>query len=118
MINADAVGVNRLVGDIEISLFVPILCFCLGFGNSRLPWNRQSRGLRMRLTLSLSVLAFMFCICTLMFQDRATLIDLWLGSLVLYSLVYSISAVSCVLGVAWLIHWKLRPELWRDDSRN
>jgi cell division protein FtsL len=70
----------------------------------------------MRLALSLATLLFLFTICTLMIQDRAILVDLWLGSSILFSLVYLIGIVSCSLGVIWLIHWKLRPALWRDDS--
>jgi hypothetical protein len=113
----DAAAINRLIGDIEISIGIPGLVLLLGLSNSRFPSNRQSRGLRSRLVILFALLSFLFCIITFSVQDRATLIDFWRGSPLLYSLVYFLCAITCVLGIVRLIFWKLRPKLWRDDEK-
>jgi hypothetical protein len=113
----EVAAISKLIEDIGGSLIAPIVFLVLGFANSRLPWNRQSRGLRLRLTLSLALLLFVFAVCVLMFQDRVLLATLWRDQPVLYSFVYTASVVIGVFGIVRLISWKLRPKLWRVDAK-
>ena len=117
MISADSEEINKLFGDLGFSLIAPAFVLVFGFGNSRLPWNRQSRGLRVRLTLTLAILFFVFTICTLMVQDRATLAGLWHESPFLCSIIYLVVVVLSIAGISGLVYWKLRPRMWHDDAR-
>ncbi len=111
-------SINGLIEDIEISIGLPVFVALAGIANSKLPWNRRNRGLRLRLVVLFAILAFLFCIITFTIQDREILIDLWRSNPIFYSSAYLLSALLCVLGVSGLISWKLRPKLWRDDSRS
>jgi hypothetical protein len=115
MIDARVGNISKLAGDLAVMLLAPIIFLCLGFANSRLPFNRHDREFRMRLVLALSVLFFVFAICTVMVQDRAILIYLWQESPILYSLVYLVGGIFSVVGTGALIYFKLRPELWRRN---
>jgi hypothetical protein len=98
----EVAAISKVVEDIAGSSIAPILFLVLGFANSRLPWNRQSRGLRVRLTLSLALLLFVFAVCVLMFQDRVILAGLWRDQPVLYSFVYTAGVAIGVFGVVQL----------------
>lgn len=116
--NVGDAGIHQLIEDFGASLIAPFFVLVLGFANSRLPWNRDSRGLRVRLTLSFATLLFAFTICVLMFQDRLIAVGLWESNRILYSLFCGVVIVLFVVGIGWLVYWKLRPRFWRDDSRS
>jgi hypothetical protein len=115
MIAASHETIRKLLDDIGASLIAPVLFLCLGFGNSRLPYNRWDRDFRMKLTLTFSIVLFLFTICVIMIQDRLLLVDLWKARPIFYSFVYLVFSSLMVVGLISVIHWKLRPRLWRKD---
>jgi amino acid transporter len=115
MIDVNSAGINKLAEDIGFCFVVPIIFLCMGFANSRLPWNRRDSAFRMRLVLSLAILFLTFGLCTIMVQDRPILINLWKWNPVLYSIVFLIGGALVLVGIGALVYWKLRPELWRRN---
>lgn len=115
MIDVSSEGINKLTEDIGFCFVAPIFVLCMGFANSRLPWNRRDSAFRMRLILSLAILLLTFSLCTMMIQDRAILISLWNESPILYSFVYSVGGTLILVGIGALVYWKLRPVLWRQN---
>ncbi len=109
--------IHRLLCDIGASFIAPTIVLCLGFANSRLPHNDWDRDFRLRLTLIFSTSLFLFTICVLMFQDRIFAVDLWKESPIFYSIVYLVFVAITALGLGAVVHWKLRPSLWRNVRR-
>ncbi len=90
MIAANGTGIEQLAGDIGGCFVAPIIVLCLGFANSKLPFNRRDSAFRMRLILAFAILLLVFSICTVLVQDRVLLVNLWRMSPVLYSFAYTV----------------------------
>lgn len=103
-------GLSKLAEDAGVLLFAPFLFLCFGLANARLS---KDASFRERLVLALAVLFAVFAICAVIIQDRTILIIVWQKDPVVYSLVYSIASILCILGLGVLVHSKLRPKLWR-----
>jgi hypothetical protein len=116
MIAENIGALTKLAEDAALLVLAPFLFLCFGLANAMLPYNRSDRGFRTRLVLGLAVLLCVFAVCTVIVQDRAILIGVWRQNPVLYSLVYLICSVISILVLGALIHWKLRPKLWRSHS--
>lgn len=115
MIATSSETISKLLDDIGGSFIAPVFVLCLGFANSRLPFNSWDREFRMKLTLTFSVSLFLLTISVILIQDRTILVDLWKDGPILYSFVYLICSTLAISGIASLIYWKLRPQLWRKD---
>lgn len=113
MIAESGETINKLLDDIGGSFIAPVFVLCLGFANSRLPWNRRDRDFGVRLTLAFSALLFLFTICVMMIQDRQILVDIWKSRPIFYSFIYLICGSLTISSLAALTYWQLRPKIWR-----
>lgn len=117
MIDRVVGGVSKLAEDAGVLLLAPLFFLCFGLGNAMLPQNRRDSEFRVRLVLALGVLFFLFAIFTVIIQDRAILIVIWKENPILFSFLYSACGILLFLAISTLIHWKLRPSLWRRTHR-
>ena len=107
---------SGLIEDIGVSFGLPFLFLLLALANIKVSSRRKS-ALKLRLSLVFAIALFAYLISALMFQNRTVLESLWNSSPVLYSLAYSLGVLLVLSGIGALIHWKLRPELWRGSNR-
>jgi hypothetical protein len=110
-------GVGGLIDDIAVSFAVPAACLVLALINIRFTPRSKYNALKLRMFLVFVLFLFVFLLSSLMCQDRAVVKALWQDNPVLYSLAYFLSGALIVAGVAGLVYWKLRPELWRGKGR-
>lgn len=111
------VGVGGLIDDIAVSFMVPTVCLVLALINIRFTPRSKYNALKLRIFLVFVLFLFVFLLSSLMCQDRAVLKALWQDNPVLYSFAYFLSGAAVVAGVAGLVFWKLRPDLWRGKGR-
>jgi hypothetical protein len=109
----DVPGVDGLIEDIKMSIWIPAVTFILFSLAERLTPHARENTVTRKLPLIFVILLFAIGFSTLMFQDRAVLLALWEESPILYSLVYPIAGALIIAGIGALAYWKLRPELWR-----
>lgn len=107
------VDVRGLLKDIQVVFVLPSVCFVMALINIRLSSPSKFSLLKFRLSLSFVLLLFVCALSVLMFQDRGMLMAIWRTSPVEYTFVYSGCSFTIITAVAFLIYWKLRPELWR-----
>jgi uncharacterized membrane protein YcjF (UPF0283 family) len=108
------VGEIELLKDLEFVVGLPVLTF---FGlalNAKMSQKTGFTPQKQRLALLFSLGLFVFCTITIV-QDRRVLVDLWLSSPLLYSVVYAVSVLVVLGGIGFLIYSKLRPSLWRRN---
>ena len=110
-------GVGGLIDDIAVSFAVPAVGLVLALINIRFTPRSKYNALKLRIFLVFLLFLFAFLVSSLMYQDRAVLKALWQDNPILYSLVYLLNGALVVAGVAVLVYWKLRPELWRGNGR-
>lgn len=113
MITVDVYGLTQ---DVLVSFGLPALALVLASINIRFTPRSKYNALKLRLFLVFVLFLFVFLLSSLMYQDRAVLIALWQDNPVLYSLAYFLSGAVVIAGVAGLVYWKLRPELWRGKG--
>ncbi|HET6169253.1 MAG TPA: hypothetical protein VFE01_03685 [Terracidiphilus sp.] len=105
-------NISGLIEDIGVSVGLPVLFLLLALANIKFS-SRSNSELKLRLSLAFAIVLFAYLICTLMLQDGTVLESLWKRSPVLYSLAYSLGVLMVLTGIGAMIHWKLRPKLWR-----
>ena len=105
-------GVDGLIEDIKVAFVLPVVGFIVFSIITKLTPHSKVNALMQRLSLIFVILLFAVGLNTLMFQDRFALAALWEENPVFYSLVYCIGIVLIIAGVASLVYWKLRPQLW------
>ena len=110
-------GMDGLIQDIEVSFGLPAVGFVLALINIRFTPRSKYNALKLRLFLIVVLLMFAYCVSSVISQDRAVLRALWQDNPVLCSFVYFLGGALVVAGVAGLVYWKLRPELWRGKGR-
>lgn len=110
-------GIDGLIKDIEVSFVLPAVGFVLALMNIRFTPRSKYNALKLRIFLVFVLFLFVFLLSSLMYQDRAVLKALLQDNPVLYSFAYFTSGSLVVAGLAGLVHWKLRPELWRGKGR-
>src|ERR1039457_1636522 len=109
-------GVGGLIDDIAVSFAVPGVCLVLALMNIRFTPRSKYNALKLRIFLVFVLFLFVFLLSSLMYQDRAVLKALLQDNPVLYSFAYFTSGALVVAGLAGLVYWKLRPELWRGKG--
>ena len=107
-------GVDGLINDIEVSFVVPAASLVLALINIRFTPRSKYNALKLRIFLVFVLFLFVSLLSSLIYKDRAVVKALWQDNPVLCSLAYFLSGALVVAGVASLVYWKLRPELWRD----
>ena len=110
-------GVDGLIKNIEVTFVVPAVVLLLALLNIRFTPRSKYNALKLRLFLIVVLLMFAYCVSSVISQDSAVLKALWQDNPILYSFVYSLSSILLLIGIAALVYWKLRPELWRRKER-
>jgi len=110
-------GIDGLIQDITVSFVLPAVGLVLALINTRFTPRSKYNALKLRLFLIFLLFLFVFLLTSLMYQDRAVLKALLQDNPVLYSFSYFTSGALVVAGLAGLVYWKLRPELWRGKGR-
>jgi len=110
-------GVARLIGDLRAVFLIPGIGLGITLVNIRLTRDRQSRDLKLRVMVSFLLALFLALLGAALVQNRFVLVELWNGDPTLYSFVYAGSCALVMAGVTLVVHWKLRPQLWRNGSR-
>lgn len=108
--------VGRLIEDLRAAFLIPGIGLGITLVNIRLTRDPQSRNLRLRVMLSFLLALFLALLGTALVQNRSVLAELWNANSILYSLVYAGGGALVIAGVALVVYWKLRPQLWRDGS--
>jgi len=106
------VDITGLLKDVEFVLVLPTLSFFALAVNAKISQKAGFTPQKQRIALTFSLLLFVFCTATIV-QDRSVLLALWKCDPVYYSAVYAMCGSFTVGVIAFLIYWKLRPELWR-----
>jgi hypothetical protein len=110
------VGVMRLIEDLQAAFLLPgiiLVIVLINIGRTRDRWAREDS---LRVMLRFILALFLVLLTTLLYQDRSVPLALWNADLAGYSFVYVGGCALVIVGVALVVHWKLRPQLWRDGS--
>jgi hypothetical protein len=109
-------GIDGLIKDIEFSFILPSVGFVLALINIRLTPRSKYNGLKLRFVLIAVILLFICELGTLMFQDRAVLIAIWLTFPMGYTCFYCVCTLIIIAALLALIKWKLSPARWKNSS--
>lgn len=109
-------GVSGLMEDIGVSFGLPLCFLCLALTNIRLSSRRRYAGLKLRISLIFSIALFLYLLPSLMLQDRCVLKAIWKGNPQLFSFLYAVGVAVVLGGIAGLVYWRLRPNLWRQSD--
>ena len=106
-------GTDGLVQDIAVAFGLPVVGFVVFSIVTTFTPRSKVDALLQRLSLFFVLLAFLYLISNLLYQDRAVLKALWRENPIFYSLLYSIVSFLVLWGIAVLAYLRLKPELWR-----
>jgi hypothetical protein len=110
-------GLDGLIQDLAVSFGLPLVGFILFSIVGNLTHRSRVHNLLRRISIAFILLAFVYLISNLMYQDRAVLVELWRSNPAAFSFVYTAGAILVVAGLVIVAYTQLRPGLWRQEYR-